>query len=63
MTLGNGFAVSHQWVQWYEYTGVYGGTVWIWIVNILLFLIYLGLKEGQNKKARLKLITGICSDY
>jgi apolipoprotein N-acyltransferase len=27
MTLGNGFAVSHQWVQWYEYTGVYGGTI------------------------------------
>jgi len=25
MTLGNGFAVSHQMVQWYEYTGVYGG--------------------------------------
>jgi apolipoprotein N-acyltransferase len=22
MTLGNGFAVTHQWVQWYEYSGV-----------------------------------------
>jgi apolipoprotein N-acyltransferase len=37
MTLGNGFAVSHQWVQWYEYTGVYGGTIWVWVANILLF--------------------------
>src|SRR6202000_2532855 len=45
MTLGNGFAVSHQWVQWYEYTGVYGGTIWIWVVNILIFLIYNGLRE------------------
>jgi len=24
MTLGNGFAMSHKWIQWYEYTGVYG---------------------------------------
>ncbi|GAA3971221.1 apolipoprotein N-acyltransferase [Mucilaginibacter dorajii] len=57
MTLGNGFAVSHQWVQWYEYTGVYGGTVWIWIVNILAFLIYMGLREAQTKKVRLRLIS------
>ncbi|MDB5140763.1 MAG: apolipoprotein N-acyltransferase [Mucilaginibacter sp.] len=57
MTLGNGFAVTHQWVQWYEYTGVYGGTVWIWILNILLFLIYTGLKEQENKQLRLKLIS------
>jgi len=57
MTLGNGFAVSHQWVQWYEYTGVYGGTIWIWTINILLFLIYAGIKEGQNKPTRLKLVS------
>jgi apolipoprotein N-acyltransferase len=57
MTLGNGFATSHQWVQWYEYTGVYGGTIWVWVLNILLFLIYCGLKEKQNKQVRLKLIS------
>jgi apolipoprotein N-acyltransferase len=56
MTLGNGFAVSHQWIQWYEYTGVYGGTLWIWIINILLFLIYTGLREGKSKTLRLRLI-------
>jgi apolipoprotein N-acyltransferase len=59
MTLGNGFATTHQWVQWYEYTGVYGGTVWIWLVNIFIFLIYLGLREAQTKSLRLKLITGL----
>jgi apolipoprotein N-acyltransferase len=53
MTLGNGFAASHQWVQWYEYTGVYGGTLWIWTLNILLFLIYTGLKERLDQKNRL----------
>ncbi|WP_439695336.1 apolipoprotein N-acyltransferase [Mucilaginibacter sp. AW1-7] len=58
MTLGNGFAVSHQWIQWYEYTGVYGGSVWIWVVNILAFLIYVGLREAQTKQLRLKLTSG-----
>ncbi|MDB5133448.1 MAG: lnt [Mucilaginibacter sp.] len=57
MTLGNGFAISHQWVQWYEYTGVYGGTIWIWVINILGFLIYNGLRNRQAKKHRIGLIT------
>jgi apolipoprotein N-acyltransferase len=57
MTLGNGFAVSHQMVQWYEYTGVYGGTVWILTLNILIFLIYTGRNEATNKKLRLRLIS------
>jgi apolipoprotein N-acyltransferase len=57
MTLGNGLAVTHQWIQWYEYTGVYGGTIWIWAVNILAFLIYVGMREAQPKQVRLKLIT------
>ncbi|KKX47038.1 MULTISPECIES: apolipoprotein N-acyltransferase [Sphingobacterium] len=45
MTLGNGFANFHQLIQWYEFTGVYGGTVWIWLSNILIFLLYLNKKE------------------
>src|SRR5690606_5035912 len=40
MTLGNGFANFHEIVQWYSITGVYGGTLWIWGINILLFLLY-----------------------
>jgi apolipoprotein N-acyltransferase len=56
MTLGNGFAISHQWVQWYEYTGVYGGTIWVWMVNIFVFLLYLGLKDAQLQKMRKKLV-------
>jgi len=39
MTLGNGFAGFHQLVQWYSLTGVFGGTVWIWLSNILIFLL------------------------
>ncbi|HKR06738.1 MAG TPA: apolipoprotein N-acyltransferase [Bacteroidia bacterium] len=39
LTLGNGFASSYKWIQWYEYTGVLGGSLWILMVNILLFKI------------------------
>ena len=39
LNLGNGFANSVHWVQWYEYTGVWGGTIWIFVVNILIFKI------------------------
>ena len=34
LNLGNGFSSFTSWVQWYEYTGTFGGTLWIWIVNI-----------------------------
>ncbi|MDB5270313.1 MAG: apolipoprotein N-acyltransferase [Hymenobacter sp.] len=37
LTLGNGFAAAPQWVQWYEYTGFLGGSVWVWAVNLLFF--------------------------
>lgn len=57
MTLGNGLAVTHQCIQWYEYTGVYGGTVWILTLNILLFLLYAGLTETTSKTLRLRLIS------
>ncbi|SFC49074.1 apolipoprotein N-acyltransferase [Parapedobacter composti] len=56
MTLGNGFAETHQLVQWYEYTGVYGGTVWIWTTNILVFLGILSAKDGFPVRQRYQLV-------
>jgi len=37
LNLGHGFAVYNKWIQWYEYTGILGGTAWVIIVNILIF--------------------------
>ncbi len=37
LTLGNVFAKKIAWIQWYEYTGVLGGSLWILLVNILIF--------------------------
>lgn len=50
MNLGNGFAESHYLIQWYEYTGVYGGTLWILLSNILIFEIYRAIKSNVQKK-------------
>ena len=33
LTLGNIFANTPDWIQWYEYTGVFGGGLWILITN------------------------------
>ena len=37
LILGNGFSHDIRLVQWYEYTGVFGGSLWVLLVNILLF--------------------------
>lgn len=47
LTLGNVFAKQPSWVQWYEYTGSSGGSVWVLTVNILLFLV---LKKRAEKR-------------
>lgn len=39
LTLGNGFANYASCIQWYEFTGVLGGTFWILLVNILLLYV------------------------
>ncbi|MDX5404264.1 MAG: apolipoprotein N-acyltransferase [Bacteroidota bacterium] len=48
LTLGNVFAKNPEWVQWYSWTGVFGGTLWIWIVNILIFAA--GVMWWQNRQ-------------
>lgn len=50
MTLGNGFAGMHQIVQWYEFTGVYGGSLWILLSNILAFEAYQQIKSQKQYK-------------
>lgn len=51
MTLGNGFSEMHQLAQWYEYTGVYGGSLWILISNILAFEAYITFKQQKGYAA------------
>jgi apolipoprotein N-acyltransferase len=37
LTLGNGFANNIKAVQWYEFTGALGGSLWVLFVNIAVF--------------------------
>jgi len=49
LNLGNGFANFTSWIQWYEYTGTFGGTLWIWIVNIGIFKSVLLFLEHKDR--------------
>ncbi len=39
LTLGNSFAEFPSWVQWYTFTGVFGGTLWILLANVLFYKV------------------------
>ncbi|RZM28234.1 MAG: apolipoprotein N-acyltransferase [Pedobacter sp.] len=51
MNLGNGLAGMHQIAQWYEYTGVYGGSVWILLSNILAYEAWIAFKTKEDYAA------------
>ena len=38
LIMGNAFAFTHNWIQWYEYTGTSGGSLWVLVVNVLFFI-------------------------
>ncbi|MEL7119592.1 MAG: apolipoprotein N-acyltransferase [Bacteroidota bacterium] len=50
LTVGNGLAPLPSLIQWYEYTGALGGTVYILGVNILLFRLLQGFLFSERKK-------------
>lgn len=51
LMLGNAFANYVQFIQWYEITGVPGGTVWIMLSNILAYRL---LRKVLAKKPLLR---------
>src|SRR5690554_1952643 len=56
LTHGHIFSVAPQVVQWYSYTGVHGGSLWIAIVNLLLFKALINVlyeKKSWKKQTRL----------
>ncbi|WP_431211368.1 hypothetical protein ACQ86N_36665 [Puia sp. P3] len=51
LTLGNSFSTRTSWVQWYEYTGTSGGSLWVMTVNVLLFrFLWKKFRGGQLNK-------------
>ncbi|MDR3047592.1 MAG: apolipoprotein N-acyltransferase [Bacteroidales bacterium] len=49
LNLGNLFAPNSEWVQWYEFTGIFGGTIWILTANFLClyFIKYLNVSKKK----------------
>ena len=46
LTLGGAFAQSTRTVQWYEYTGTLGGSLWIWVANLSLYGLLVAVCDG-----------------
>ncbi len=48
LNLGNAFARFPAWIQWYEFTGTFGGTLWVLVANVSLFFLLrkMALRSG-----------------
>jgi len=53
LNLGNAFAGLPQLVQWYEYTGIFGGSLWVLVVNVLVFQLLQKMDFRFSPKAAL----------
>jgi apolipoprotein N-acyltransferase len=52
LNLGNVFAQKITWIQWYEFTGTAGGTLWVMLVNLLLYNF---MKHNLYNKFQIKM--------
>ncbi|MBU2557118.1 MAG: apolipoprotein N-acyltransferase [Bacteroidetes bacterium] len=48
LNLGNVFSPYHHWIQWYEFTGAPGGTVWVLLMNIIAFKVIRSVLDWKN---------------
>lgn len=51
LTLGNGFANSVEFIQWYEFTGVLGGSLWVLLSNLLIFRLVKSIFRKEMPEA------------
>ena len=61
LNLGNGFANYIKWIQWYEFTGAFGGTLWVLVVNILIYHLFIKIKQKAKpiKKILLPVVSAL----
>ena len=59
LVLGNSFANDIQLVQWYEFAGHLGGSVWVMVVNVLLYRILCAIFEHSKPSRSLIIATPI----
>ena len=51
LNLGNAFSERIEWIQWYEYTGAFGGSLWVLLSNCSLFLLIRKYDSLNNKNS------------
>lgn len=56
LTFGNVFSTSISQIQWYEYTGVLGGSFWVIVINVLTFLLIRTYVVDRKLNVRLMLL-------
>lgn len=54
LAFGHVFSTRHTWVQWYEFTGVGGGTLWIILVNILIYKLIKIVRDSSFRTLAFK---------
>ena len=50
LNIGNGFANDIKIIQWYEYTGALGGTLWVLTANVILFRLFVTYSNKGSLK-------------
>ncbi len=63
LTLGNAFANAPNAVQWYEFTGFLGGSLWVLLMNILFFRFLQSKKTSTIVLGTLLLIFPVIISY
>lgn len=62
LSLGNVWATAPVLVQWYAWTGVLGGTLWLWIVNLVIKNNWVAFRQKTWQRSQvlpLVLVLGI----
>lgn len=57
LTLGNGLAANYKLIQWYEYTGIFGGSLWVLLINV--FVANIIIRLSHQKKYTIGKISGL----
>lgn len=57
LTLGHGFNYHIRFIQWYDSTGVLGGSLWILLCNVLLYVAYRNYFIHKQLRESLKILS------
>jgi apolipoprotein N-acyltransferase len=51
LSLGNVFGNRPAWVQWYDHTGMLGGSLWVLLMNLLAYRLVAAVRDQRGRRA------------